>query len=364
MEKKRRLFLLLFLLGLATSLSAYKLLSSSSIEIIEFTNGRIIESPYPFYYQDTEHPKVELLRAKVEPAVKGISSEWEKLIAIRKWVKNQWEHGEPELPVSWDASNILARAQKGERFFCAQYAIVYLQTCAALGLPTRIVELYDENLASHAVVEVWSNDWNKWVVMDIDYNCYYVKDDLPLSALELHNAWLNAETNLIRTERNGATTLPNPCATSGHLLNYYNHLLFVFRNDFLTLEVPLKEEVPGLSPQWIDKNTSPLPFVPLRTNRPPDLYYTLNQVKIDPGFKKLFLKRLFYLEQNSVKVQLTHNVPNFDKYLIRINQARDWDEGTSPFEWQIKKGLNTLEVKARNKAGVDGPVSRVVLRLD
>ncbi len=364
MKKKKCLFLLLFLLGLAISLLAYKLLSSPSIEIIEFINGKIVESPYPFYYQDTEHPKAQLLRAKIEPVVKGISSEWERFIAIRKWVKSQWEHGKPELPVSWNAFNILARAQKGERFFCAQYAMVYLQACAALGLPARIVELYDENLASHAVVEVWSNDWNKWVVMDVDYNCYYVKDGIPLSALELHNAWLNAEADLIRIERSRATTIPNPYDTPEHLLNYYDHLLFVFRNDFLTLEVPLEEEVPGFSPQWIDKNTSPLPSVPLRTDHPSDLYYTLNQVKIDIGFKKLSLARLFYLKQNSVKVQLIHNMPNFDKYLVRINQAGDWEEGTSPFEWQIKKGLNTLEVKARNKAGVDGPISRVVLRLD
>ena len=70
------------------------------------------------------------------------------------------------------------------------------------------------------------------------------------------------------------------------------------------------------------------------------------------------------MKQNSVKMQLTHNMPNFDRYLVRIDKIGDWQESSPSFEWNMQKGLNTLEVKARNKAGVDGPMSRVVLRLD
>ncbi|MCK4649532.1 transglutaminase domain-containing protein [bacterium] len=362
MENKKRLFLLLFLLGLAISLLAYKLLSSPPIEIIEFINGKIVESPYPFYYQDTEHPKAQLLRAKVEPAIEGISSEWKKLIAIRKWVKNQWEHGEAKSsPV--DALEILRRVEQGERFWCGHYARAYIQALASFGFVARIVELYtniDNRSNSHAVTEVWSNDYNKWVVMDVDYNCYYTKEGIPLSALELHNAFLEGETGSIEIERSGAITSPDPYSTPEHLLNYYDHLLFVFRNDLLTLEIPKgSQRIHAYCPQWVDAKTPPLTFYLLKTNQTSDIYYTLNQVEIGLSYQKSF-----HPKQNSVKVQLTHNVPNFDRYLVRINQTGDWEEGTSPFEWRIKKGLNTLEVKARNRAGADGPISRVVLRLD
>lgn len=364
MEKKKRLFSLLFLLGLATSLLAHRLLSSPSIEIIEFTNGRIIESPYPFYYQDTEHPKVKLLRAKVEPAIEGASSEWEKFIAIRKWVKSQWEHGEAKSsPV--DALEILRRAKQGERFWCAHYARVYIQALASIGLVARIVELYtdiDSRSNSHAVTEVWSNNYNKWVVMDVDYNCYYTKNGIPLSALELHNAWLKEETSSIKIERSGATTIPDSYNTSEHLLNYYDHLLFVFRNDFSTLETPKgSQRISTYCPQWVDAKTLPLTFYSLKADRDSDIYYTLNQTTIDLFYRKNLFARLFYPRQRFIKVQLNHNMPNFDRYLVRIDKIGDWQESPSSFEWSIKKGLNTLEVKARSKAGVDGPISRVVL---
>jgi len=51
--------------------------------------------------------------------------------------------------------------------------------------------------------------------------------------------------------------------------------------------------------------------------------------------------------------------PNFANYRYRINEGK-WVDG-EPGIWKLKKGKNTLEVKAVNAFGVEGVPSRVVL---
>ncbi len=267
MKNKKKVRLICIFLGIVISILVCKLLL--------FTKEENIKSPYFFHYQDINHPKAKLLRVKVEPAIEGISNEWEQLIALRKWIKSQWEHGEPQFR-TWDALILLNLAGKGSRFWCSQYSIVYVQCCAVLGLPARHLELYTENLDSHAVTEVWSNDYNKWIVMDVDYNCYYIKDGIPLSALEIHNAWLDGETDLIKIERGGTATMPDPHDAHKNLMAYYNHLGYILRNDFLTLEVEgaiPTHKIPGRHPQWVDERTPPLSFYSQITNRISDIYY-------------------------------------------------------------------------------------------
>ena len=108
--------------------------------------------------------------------------------------------------------------------------------------------------------------------MDVDFNCYYTKDSIPLSALEIHNAWLNGETDLIKIERGGTTTMPNPYEHKS-LMTFYKHLFFIFRNDLLTLKPKYGFVIPTCRPQWVDEQTQPLNMYSKITNRVSDIYY-------------------------------------------------------------------------------------------
>ena len=52
--------------------------------------------------------------------------------------------------------------------------------------------------------------------------------------------------------------------------------------------------------------------------------------------------------------------PNFQTFLVRI-EGSDWREMPGSFKWILHKGSNYLEAKARNKFGLDGPVSEVTI---
>lgn len=271
MKQSKRILIYIFL-GLIGLAAIYKFLPVP----IEYSTE---PGPYPFLYQDPEHPKAKLLRAKVEPVIEGISNEWEQFIALRKWVKSRWEHGQPSVQTC-DALVLLKLAEQGHQFWCTQYTWVYVQSCASLGMPARVVELYANKKDSHSVSEVWSNDYNKWIVMDVDYNCYYTKDGIPLSALGIHNAWLNSET--IKIKQGGATTMPDPHAEHENLMTFYKHLFFIFRNDFLILEPGPGFSMVVIRPQWVDKRTKPLNVYSQVTDRVSDIYYVPKKVLDKP----------------------------------------------------------------------------------
>ena len=103
-------------------------------------------------------------------------SEFEKIVLLRKWVRDQWEGTSNFYYPPWDAVEILDLARKhGNSPFCAQYGIVFLQCCISLGIPARYVDL-----PGHFVVEVWSNEYNRWVLMDPTHDIHYEKKGIPV----------------------------------------------------------------------------------------------------------------------------------------------------------------------------------------
>ena len=78
-----------------------------------------------------------------------------------------------------------------------------------------------------------------------------------------------------------------------------------------------------------------------------NLNWTLNQVCFDatpadpPG---------------AVSIQMGTVTPYFDTFLKRVDQQA-WQESPRAFTWSLHRGLNHLEMRARNQAGIQGPIS-------
>ena len=70
---------------------------------------------------------------------------------------------------------------------CGTAAQLLIQAIQATGGFARRVELRFTPKDAHAVVEVWSEAYQKWVVLDPDYDLYYTVDGVPQNALELHD---------------------------------------------------------------------------------------------------------------------------------------------------------------------------------
>ena len=146
----------------------------------------------PVRYQPLDDPQLEQLatREHLRDVVAGAPRQLDQIRRLQDWVNAQWPDGNPSPYPPWNALTVLDWIRSGKTGgFCGQYAQVFLQSLAALGFTARYVEIGSrDNPYAHYVTEVWSNEFDKWVVMDPDFNVHFERDGVPLSALEIHDA--------------------------------------------------------------------------------------------------------------------------------------------------------------------------------
>lgn len=125
--------------------------------------------------------------------------------ALADWLAGSASFGVPRedfrhLPTA----AVLRKALDGEPFLCDDLARLYAGLAPGLGLEVRLVYLWAADEANHVVVEVYSRDLGKWVVLDVLENLVLVGEDgVPLSALETHRRVASGRSASVRPVRNG-----------------------------------------------------------------------------------------------------------------------------------------------------------------
>src|SRR5262245_56672691 len=150
-------------------------------------NGEFTTSRYVLAEEDFRHPRLLLLRERerLDELLGGTPRQFEAAVRLRAWAHRQWEPGMSFSYPPWDAVEILDLARNyGNRGFCAQYAVVFLQACQAMGIHDRYVYL-----PGHFVVAIWSDDFDRWVLMDPMHDLHYEQDGMPMRGRDLHHAY-------------------------------------------------------------------------------------------------------------------------------------------------------------------------------
>ncbi|HNT98318.1 MAG TPA: hypothetical protein PKK31_08650, partial [Elusimicrobiales bacterium] len=143
-------------------------------------------SNYGVREESPDHPRLKSLRAaeKLDAVVAPGGSQFGKTVLLRGWARSRWEHPDGRfIYPPWDAAEILRLARGGNRGFCAQYAVVFLQAALSLGLHARYIDL-----PGHFLTAVWSDEHHKWAVMDPYLDLHYERGGVPLSGMDMHLA--------------------------------------------------------------------------------------------------------------------------------------------------------------------------------
>ena len=227
--------------------------------------------------------------------------------------------------------------------------------------------------------EIWSNEHRKWVFYDVNQDWHYMdpRSKTPMSMLEVHDVLLktyydgqpatlgNAPqkrkpsdavavcygTNMVpglpppefdRHYADGRYTVP----TRWLFMNYMP------RNNFFAKPYPQPKtqgthwdwseywcwEDASTPKQWLYRNF---------TARKSDLDWTINQVRFDATVTE---------RPRTLSVQMGTFTPFFDTFLVKVDHL-EWKESSRVFTWELHPGRNRAEMKIRNKAGVEGPIS-------
>jgi hypothetical protein len=128
---------------------------------------------------------------------------------------------------------------------------------------------------------------------------------------------------------------------------------YVPRNNFYSKPTPLPRiqgwggwEWPGFW-AWYDEQTPRDWRYGNFTSRRSDLEWTINQVSYAASWGA---------KADTLWVQMGTVTPNFQTYLVSAN-GQGWKPADSAYTWELRPGKNRLEMRVRNSAGVEGPVS-------
>ena len=356
---------------------------ATNIAVKAFTNPDIRYTSIPFEYEDPLNPRLASLRAKyhLDEIVSDSTSELEKLIKLRHWVHQQWKYKAPVdgwFP-AWDADEILTKKEG----FCVHFAIVYMQCAISLGYQTRYVFGGHPGtiVAGHEVCEVWSNQFQKWILMDPEGDLDYVDptlgDNVPLSMIEAHDRILRTfysgkmatYENRPRTPEHspwlalcrGLSREPEEIFHAGDpppkewepWMKWLN-VRYMPRNNYLGRELPVPIEQ-GFHWDWPDyyiwhdaatpREWSYRHFVSRRS----DLNWSINQVRFSAEASAT---------KSALSLRLGSTTPYLQTYLMNID-GQDWKPTGAEFSWPLHSGTNHLEMRVRNTSAIEGPVSSI-----
>lgn len=367
----------------------YDLNRLHGISFVKAVNGRVAHPAFPFTYQDMTDLRVRKLadRAGLDDMIRESKSELELVRRISDWANTRFGHMIP-LPYStWDANEILDRVERGDTFFCTFKAVLFVQLCNAAGLTACVLGINRKDADAHTVAEVYVNELRKWVLVDPWLNCWYERDGIPLSPLEMHDSisrpggivlsfgphGRGLEYWDVRAGKTDAVAHANACVPiaddpSKGLLEYYYDIRIVMRNDhtvhpqtdqnvyvdgFMVPRNTRGGEWWGPQLKWADDLTPPQ-VTCWNAWDPDDFQWPLNEVAVNLAKKSLLG------EPDVLEARFSTLTPSFARYRLEIDGAEVPLDG-DVYAWRLKKGRNSLRIAAVNAAGRAGFPSEFVL---
>jgi hypothetical protein len=327
----------------------------------------------PVRFEDFAAPRLAAFAAREQlvGVVQGGPSEFEAILRLRDWVAAQWAEGLPDPYPPWDAMTILDMIRAGETGgFCAQYSQVFLQALAAFGVPARYIEVgQTDNPYAHYTTEVWSNDFNKWVLLDVTFNYHFERDGVPQSALEVHDAFVQGDDSSlalavgrVREGHRSPEDFPHRTAELFYYLRY--HLKANHVSEPLEPPADRYEE----SVEWLDDQT-----VPWEISTVPSAFPHERLTRVATGDRTLVEWRpnqVWITPRRTGPMQYTldlqHTVLQLGRFEYRVIDDADvpgpWQSQASPqIVWTIGPRDRRLEVRGVNVRGIAGPVSALAV---
>lgn len=364
------------------------------IRVAAVGNASIRRSSHITPHEDPSCPMLRRLRRECEldAVVAGAQTQFEAIQRLHRWAYHiplgecahfPWDVMEwIEVRRAEDCSIELNEySQRRRDKMCLYPNAVLAAALQCLGYPARHLNFHSEGMTGHEICEVWSNDHGKWIHLDATRDYYWCdrRTLVPLDSLEIHEVLAErldeAETwrdpYLYRQDLEALVRdLPiaywdgeyeHSVGAGDHgalfLFRSFCHLRVIPRFDVFSRPRPLPvsqgTEVWSWNGylNWADDRVPPLRHFSHHTNRRADLYPTLNQTRFSAHSRD---------DGRRLEMTLETETPDFETYETRIDRGR-WREAEDHWEWSLHSGVNTAEMRTRNRSGVSGVISSLTV---
>jgi hypothetical protein len=180
----------------------------------------------------------------LEKLVAGSQTDSEKILKILNWTHRLWTHNGKNTPAKNDALSIIDEAKKGKNFRCVEFGIVVSKSLQSLNYKARLLGLSRQDVstaksnAGHVLAEVWIPEFEKWALIDAQFNLMPTLSGIPLNAIEFQQA-INQKKNFELIDLNGEVSE----IRKKIYLSFITDYLFYLNISFDEREVPWSESI-------------------------------------------------------------------------------------------------------------------------
>ncbi|WNG38883.1 transglutaminase domain-containing protein [Archangium violaceum] len=365
------------------------------ISVVESTNLKLDDRYRTLKLPESlDTPELRQLREYVLKQVDlSRRSDPEIILEALEWVSIQWDHdGMNEPPEGTSSYQILQNVKQGQRYRCVEYGTVVSDLLLSLGYPSRPLGIKTAEAAyggfgqGHVVSEVWSNTHDKWIFIDPQFSVYATHQGRYLNFYEMYQLKRESRFGEIRfvpsaryleRHKKGPKELAElDTQYRGFISRYFGYMNIPYVRDGKKATLTLPLEGKGQFATFQGFHNDDLLF----TDDPRDFYFPLNHTQVLFAYKdarqpidlikehgitteeEFLRKRSLFAARPDYTLTLQHGMPWFDHYELRVD-GKEWQRlpgDTVPTK--LHEGLNTLEVRAVNQAGVAGPINRMKIR--
>jgi hypothetical protein len=339
------------------------IVEKSPIAVITFDNYCGPTDLSAFAWDDLQDTLTDSLRRRFDltELVSGGESEFDRFLLVLDWVSHQWNHNGNQGAKSQNALGILDEVAQGGQFRCVEYGFVLANCLSALGYPARVVGLQRQGVAfgsgkGHVCCEVWSNQFNKWVLLDGQNDAYWTHENNPLSAAECRQLMLSGKENELRMEGLRPEFKYDRMKHAWDM--YFYHITVGTNYCFFTKP----DGVDSRQYEFVSSGVKPELYFQGRTwnvYRSSDrnfMYPSLNRTHIHLAHPAAWTE-----PGDTLVAQFTHTAPWFDRFEMRLDNE-DWRLAADSVEWVLHEGRNSLEVRTVNKMQRRGVESAIVVQ--
>jgi len=350
------------------------------IAIAEWHNPPVKEAKLPYAWQDYDNRHAAAFREKyrLQELIAGSADDWEAVLRLRHWAFTHVRDGNPSFPAE-APEDIVSSSLAGATYYCTYFAYAFVAAANAVGFSARHLGIdceHERGEASshHGVADVWVNSLRKWVAVDPNYDYHYELNGVPLNAEEIGNLWrsrkgdgmsvfIGPERREVPRGRQSRVDKHESCGYYWCYIDSENDTFHRRRQNWPNPVVFLVDEERKRR-KWYqgDKENSQEhgrytngSFI--TTERYADAYPDLNCVNLTllPPTKIPY----------GCRVQFGNGcTPNFSHVLLREDGGAPFRVDGLEYPWRLHPGANSLEARLVNHAGLQGPPSRVVVRVD
>jgi len=336
----------------------------------------VVEAQNPVYRANTLFSAPEDLtsprfaglvdRYKLNDVIRGETDEFRRILLVRNWLNRHIVINRNKPAVEGDALKMLEEGPKGGRYSCAHFEAAQNAVMNALGYVTRCVlsgpDGEDPQLTGHhGSNEVWCNSLCKWVMLDAEYDSHFEKDGVPLSALEIRDAYLaDGAAGVVRVQ--GLDRKPVPRGKYdqwGLTPKAYAFVGWRQQADRFTIwpkqgssaEVVYDDEY-FQTHTWYMNGRKHWAYDSGYFQRIEDrgaIYWTPNVLDVTVS-----------IQGAAAQVEIISCTPNLKEYQMR-QEGSGWEPVGKSFSLSLSKASDEWRLRAVNLAGVAGPEHRLAI---